>query len=67
MEATQPQDMTKATISQTSRLFVRNLPFSCTDEELATIFEPFGEISQVGVFFFASIICCCAARLRNIR
>ena len=54
------KDDTKETILQTSRLFVRNLSFSCTDEELADLFKPFGEISQVsffivsGHFFFLS-------------
>lgn len=42
-----PKDDAKETILQTSRLFVRNLSFSCTDEELADLFKPFGEISQV--------------------
>ena len=32
------KDDTKETILQTSRLFVRNLSFSCTDEELAGLF-----------------------------
>ena len=36
-----------------SRLFVRNLAFSCTDEELADLFKPFGEISQVSFFFIS--------------
>ncbi|KAF9484770.1 RNA-binding domain-containing protein [Pholiota conissans] len=40
-------DATKNTILQTSRLFVRNLAFSCTDEELAELFRPFGEVTQV--------------------
>ncbi|KAF8809936.1 hypothetical protein BYT27DRAFT_6509543 [Phlegmacium glaucopus] len=43
----EPKDDTKETILQTSRLFVRNLAFSCTDEELADLFKPFGEISQI--------------------
>ena len=47
----EPKDDTKETILQTSRLFVRNLSFSCTDEELADLFKPFGEISQVSFFF----------------
>ncbi|KAF8153779.1 RNA-binding domain-containing protein [Crassisporium funariophilum] len=42
-----PIDETKQTILQTSRLFVRNLAFSCTDEELRDLFQPFGEISQI--------------------
>ncbi|KAF5322105.1 hypothetical protein D9619_001971 [Psilocybe cf. subviscida] len=45
--ADQPQDSTKETILQTSRLFVRNLAFSCTDEELRDLFTPFGEINQI--------------------
>ena len=45
-------DDTKETILQTSRLFVRNLSFSCTDEELADLFKPFGEISQVSFLSF---------------
>lgn len=42
-----PKDPTKETILQTSRLFVRNLAFSCTDADLVEFFSPFGEISQV--------------------
>lgn len=40
------KDTTKETILQTARLFVRNLTFSCTDDELSELFRPFGEISQ---------------------
>ncbi|KAJ6615636.1 hypothetical protein B0H10DRAFT_2164825 [Mycena sp. CBHHK59/15] len=42
-----PQDPTKETILQTSRLFVRNLAFSCTDADLLELFSPFGDVSQV--------------------
>ena len=49
-----PKDDAKETILQTSRLFVRNLSFSCTDEELADLFKPFGEISQVSFLSFLS-------------
>ena len=48
----EPNDDTKETILRTSRLFVRNLAFSCTDEELAVLFKPFGEISQVSFLSF---------------
>ena len=48
------KDDTKETILQTSRLFVRNLSFSCTDDELAELFKPFGEISQVSFFVISS-------------
>ncbi|KAJ7506616.1 hypothetical protein B0H11DRAFT_237636 [Mycena galericulata] len=44
-----PKDPTKETILQTSRLFVRNLAFSCTDADLHEFFSPFGEISQVHI------------------
>ncbi|RDX46000.1 RNA-binding domain-containing protein [Lentinus brumalis] len=40
-------DPTRATISQTSRLFLRNLPFSCTEDELRELFETHGDVSQV--------------------
>ncbi|EGO28739.1 hypothetical protein SERLADRAFT_459485 [Serpula lacrymans var. lacrymans S7.9] len=43
------KDPTKETILQTSRLFLRNLAFSCTDSELMELFQPFGEISQVHI------------------
>ena len=31
----------------TGRLFVRNLPYSCTEEELRTLFDPYGLIESV--------------------
>lgn len=43
------KDPTEETILQTSRLFVRNLAFSCTDADLLEFFSPFGEISQVHI------------------
>ncbi|CAL1696264.1 unnamed protein product [Somion occarium] len=44
-----PDDPLKATILETSRLFLRNLAFSCTEEELLELFKPFGTISQVHI------------------
>ncbi|KAJ6560260.1 hypothetical protein B0H19DRAFT_945470 [Mycena capillaripes] len=44
-----PKDPTRETILQTSRLFVRNLAFSCADADLLEFFSPFGEISQVHI------------------
>ncbi|KAK0445041.1 uncharacterized protein EV420DRAFT_1648558 [Desarmillaria tabescens] len=44
-----PKDPTEETILQTSRLFVRNLAFSCTDTELQELFSRYGEISQVHI------------------
>ncbi|KAH7882733.1 hypothetical protein F5I97DRAFT_1907901 [Phlebopus sp. FC_14] len=52
MENTDPvqdKDPVKETILQTSRLFLRNLAFSCTDDELLELFQPFGEIAQVHI------------------
>ena len=39
----------KAAILQTSRLFLRNLAFSCTEDELRELCEAYGTISQVSV------------------
>ncbi|KAJ7065748.1 hypothetical protein C8F01DRAFT_1351795, partial [Mycena amicta] len=44
-----PLDSTKATILQTARLFVRNLAFSCSEQDLQDFFSPFGDISQVHI------------------
>jgi multiple RNA-binding domain-containing protein 1 len=41
------KDPTEETILRTARLFVRNLTFTCTEEELRPPFQPFGAISQV--------------------
>ncbi|KAF8439939.1 hypothetical protein L210DRAFT_3541231 [Boletus edulis BED1] len=40
-------DSAMETIKRTSRLFLRNLAFSCTDNDLLALFRPFGEIAQV--------------------
>lgn len=45
------KDPTEETILRTARLFVRNLTFACTEEELRSRFQPFGAVSQVrGIF-----------------
>ncbi len=36
----------EAEISETGRLFLRNLPYSATEEEIRELFEPFGEITD---------------------
>jgi multiple RNA-binding domain-containing protein 1 len=36
-------------LDDTGRLFVRNLPFSCSEEELKECFEPFGPISSIHI------------------
>jgi RNA recognition motif-containing protein len=47
----QPNDSSKDSpediILRTSRLFLRNLAFSCTDADLSELFKPFGDVSQV--------------------
>jgi RNA recognition motif-containing protein len=56
-------DSTEATILETSRLFVRNLTFSCTEQELQELFSKYGHVSQVRTlhsilaFFFAPSWC----------
>ncbi|KAI0334194.1 hypothetical protein GY45DRAFT_1243119 [Cubamyces sp. BRFM 1775] len=43
----QPLDATRAIIMQTSRLFLRNLAFTCTEDDLRELFQVHGEVSQV--------------------
>ncbi|OJA16508.1 hypothetical protein AZE42_10051, partial [Rhizopogon vesiculosus] len=43
----EPRDPAKDAIMRTSRLFLRNLAFSCTEAELMEQFHPFGEVGQV--------------------
>lgn len=47
---TEEKDPTEETILRTARLFVRNLAFTCTGEELHCLFQPFGAISQVRIY-----------------
>ncbi|KAL0952891.1 hypothetical protein HGRIS_007110 [Hohenbuehelia grisea] len=44
-----PQDSNRETILQTSRLFLRNLAYSCTESDLQEVLHPFGEISQIHI------------------
>jgi multiple RNA-binding domain-containing protein 1 len=46
-EVSNEKDSTEKTILLTARLFVRNLTFTCTAEELRPLFEQFGPITQV--------------------
>ncbi|KAG1767362.1 hypothetical protein EV702DRAFT_1203736 [Suillus placidus] len=43
------QDLSTKTIMQTSRLFLRNLAFSCTEAEIMELSQPFGEVAQVHI------------------
>lgn len=42
-----PDDTDAKTVLETGRLFVRNLPYTATTEELDSLFAPHGEVSQV--------------------
>lgn len=46
-EGSEEKDPTQQTILRTARLFVRNLTFTCTEEELGRLFQPYGAVSQV--------------------
>ena len=37
----------EAPISETGRLFLRNLPYSATEADLASLFEAYGDLSEV--------------------
>ncbi|KAF8259088.1 hypothetical protein EI94DRAFT_1774016 [Lactarius quietus] len=43
------EDPTVKTILHTARLFVRNLTFTCTEDELRGLFQPFGVVSQIHI------------------
>ena len=49
------KDPTEETILRTARLFVRNLTFTCTEEELRRLFQPFGAVSQVRGIYLSKI------------
>ncbi|KAG0258745.1 hypothetical protein DFQ27_004474 [Actinomortierella ambigua] len=40
-------EATRTAIADTGRLFVRNLPYGCTEEELRALFEKFGPLSEI--------------------
>ncbi|OSX56663.1 hypothetical protein POSPLADRAFT_1175052 [Postia placenta MAD-698-R-SB12] len=44
-----PPDPVKTTILQTARLFLRNLAFASTEDELRELFECHGEVTQVHI------------------
>ena len=39
-------------IVESGRIFIRNLPYSCTEDELQKVFEKFGAFFYCCVFFF---------------
>ncbi|CCM02940.1 uncharacterized protein FIBRA_05055 [Fibroporia radiculosa] len=44
-----PPDPVKETILQTGRLFIRNLAFTCTEDELRELFRNQGEVSNIHI------------------
>jgi len=50
------KDPAKDTVMQVSRLFLRNLVFSCTEVELMKLFQPFGKVAQVSFFLAPRLI-----------
>jgi multiple RNA-binding domain-containing protein 1 len=54
--ASEEKDPTEETILRTARLFVRNLTFTCTEEELRGLFQPFGTVSQVRGIYLSKLI-----------
>ncbi|KAF8926504.1 hypothetical protein BGZ58_011124, partial [Dissophora ornata] len=47
ISAEEEEENTKNLIADTGRLFVRNLPYTCTEDELRKLFEKFGPLSEV--------------------
>lgn len=54
----QDKDSAAEAISRTSRLFVRNLPYSATEDDLREEFEKFGGVDEVSCLFFF-LMCTC--------
>nr|AAX27578.1 unknown [Schistosoma japonicum] len=42
---------TVSAILETGRLFVRNLPYDCTEKELEKLFSPYGSLSDISPGF----------------
>lgn len=42
-----PQELSPELIADTGRLFVRNLSYACTEDDLRGLFEPFGPLTEV--------------------
>ncbi|KAG0303342.1 hypothetical protein BGZ98_006779 [Dissophora globulifera] len=47
ISAEEEEETAKNLIADTGRLFVRNLPYTCTEDELRKSFEKFGPLSEV--------------------
>ncbi|KAF9929920.1 hypothetical protein FBU30_001079 [Linnemannia zychae] len=47
ISAEEEEENAKNLIADTGRLFVRNLPYTCTEDDLRKLFEKFGPLSEV--------------------
>ncbi|KAF9903176.1 hypothetical protein BX616_001698 [Lobosporangium transversale] len=47
LSAEEEEEIAKNQIADTGRLFVRNLPYTCTEDELRKLFEKFGPLSEI--------------------
>ncbi|KAG0202948.1 hypothetical protein BGX28_004701 [Mortierella sp. GBA30] len=47
ISAEEEEENNKNLIADTGRLFVRNLPYTCTEDDLRKLFEKFGPLSEV--------------------
>ncbi|KAF9126695.1 hypothetical protein BGW39_006442 [Mortierella sp. 14UC] len=47
ISAEEEEEQAKNLIADTGRLFVRNLPYTCTEDDLRKLFEKFGPLSEV--------------------
>jgi multiple RNA-binding domain-containing protein 1 len=48
----QVKDEAAEIIRDTGRLFVRNLPFNCTDSDLSNLFSKYGPVSEVQINYY---------------
>ncbi|MFH4979342.1 hypothetical protein AB6A40_006051 [Gnathostoma spinigerum] len=46
-EAERDNEFTRNTVLETGRLFVRNLPYVCTEDDLQFLFKKFGEVADI--------------------
>ena len=55
-------------IMESGRLFVRNLPFAASEDEIQGFFESFGTVKQVSVISteLSSSCCCCSGGQRGV-
>lgn len=60
------KEATLALITDSSRLFIRNLAFTISEEDLRELLEPFGELEQVNQFFLTFDLFDCKLMLPSL-